>query len=99
MRDAGETWHAVDREDYLYTPGVDWGRKLEIIFRHKDQIVVRRKGHRSWSGLGSTEYAETLYMRLRLEMDQATVLESCTPGRRWRDSRMLLIGNARRGAP
>lgn len=36
----------------LKTPGVDWGAPLKIVHRSGDYVVVRCKGHQTWSGVG-----------------------------------------------
>lgn len=79
-----DNWTAKIDGDVVRTPGVDWGRPLEILHRHKNRLVLRRKGHMTWSGIGSSIYAETLYMLVELRGGSATVIEEAEPGRKYR---------------
>ncbi len=78
-----KNWSAKIDGDVVRTPGVDWGRPLEILHRHKNRLVLRRKGHMTWAGIGSTEYAETLYMLVEVKGTTATVIEEAEPGRKY----------------
>ncbi len=57
----------------LKTPGVDFGKPLEIVYRPPspkprvaNYMLVRGRGHVAWSGVGSTSYYKTCYMLIKV---------------------------------
>lgn len=77
MPHIGMNFTAEIRSDQLMSHGVDWGRPLEILFRKGNQLVLRRKGHMTWSGVGMPfNYAETLYMRVELGAENISARDS-----------------------
>ena len=79
--------------DIVRTPGIDFGRPLQILHRGTKRIartdiprllVVRRQGHMYWAGRFSPqEYQPTEYMIIEfLDAKTAHVIEQITPGRR-----------------
>lgn len=89
------------------SPGIDWGRPLEILHQNRNLLVLRRKGHMTWASLGQQRYAETLYMFVQLGEERvsarhsvngkaftlkfADVLERVEPGTKWRAAVKRLI--------
>ncbi len=85
--------------DILKSHGVDFGRPLEILARNGNRLLIRRKGHMYWSGIGNQNYAETRYMIVELkpkhtsaknsingkaqDFQTAEVLEEVEPGKFW----------------
>jgi len=102
-----DTFNAELDGSVVHSPGIDWGRKLEVLHQKGKYVVVRRKGHMTWGGNYSPRnYAETLYMLLRLDPQHVTakeslngkaydktvaaVLRSCEPGKDWRTAVTML---------
>jgi len=79
-----DRWRCKIDGDVVRTPGVDWGRPLKILHRHKNRLVLRRNGHMTWASIGQQTYAETLYMLVEVSRDMATVIEEVEPGRKYR---------------
>jgi hypothetical protein len=65
----------------LVSPGVIWGRPLQIIERNKhgNHIVVKREGHTAGGGRGAMKvYRKTVYMLVRLGTEHISARESLT---------------------
>jgi hypothetical protein len=80
---AGETFTIDIKGEVAYTPGVDWGRPLVVVFRsHKAyrtglKLVLRRQGHSSWAGRFSLrDYVGTLYMVVVLHKEKVSARSS-----------------------
>jgi len=86
-----DRWRCKIDGDVVRTAGVDWGRPLEILHRHKNRLVLRRKGHMTWSSIGQQAYAETLYMLVEVKRGMARVIEEAEPGRKYRPAVADLI--------
>jgi hypothetical protein len=79
--------------DIVRTPGIDFGRPLQILHRGAKRlrgtelprrVVVRRAGYMAWAGRFSPqEYQPTQYMIIEfLDEKTAHVVEDVEPGRK-----------------
>lgn len=82
-----EVRKGADGKEHVTTPGIDWGRPLEILYRTHlkvrvgTQLVLRREGHSSWGGRFSLrDYSRTLYMLVKLSKELVSA-ESSLNGR------------------
>ena len=69
------------RGNELISPGINWGRPLQIIERNRkhDHLVVKREGHMFGGGGGVAKvYKKTVYMLVRLGTDHISARESLT---------------------
>ena len=44
------------------TGGIDWGRRMSVVYRNGNWLLVKVPGHTAWSGVGQTRYWSTSYM-------------------------------------
>lgn len=72
----------------LITPGIDWGRPMQIIHQAGDFFVVKRNAHQFFGGIGLRSFAPTFYALYRLEIIdrgfQAFEIEKHEPGHYWK---------------
>ncbi|HEC65259.1 MAG TPA: hypothetical protein ENI23_08195 [bacterium] len=48
------------------TGGIDWGRRMPVIYRNENWLLVKVPGHTAWSGVGFTRYYSTRYMLVEI---------------------------------
>ena len=86
-----EQWTCRVNGNILETPGVDFGRPLEILHRKDNQLVIRCKGSSHWSGIGMPRsYGETEYMRVLLSEETVTAKQSLN-GKAYTKQTMTII--------
>lgn len=44
------------------TGGIDWSKRMPIVYRNGNWLLVKIPGHTGWSGVGRTRYYPTVYM-------------------------------------
>lgn len=73
------------------TGGIDWGRRMPLVYRKGSWLLVKVPGHIAWSGVGQTRYCSTMYMLVEItsETDKKYDLlfhkEELVINRNWRD--------------
>ena len=93
--------------DPVETPGVDWNSRVRLVHRRGAYAVLRFSSGSHWSGLGSRSQHPSNWMLIRVEhveisasrsltgraftKDEATVLDECEPGTRWRETKIAMI--------
>lgn len=74
----------------LHTPGIDYGRPLEILYSKGGYYLTRTKGHLTWSGQGTQEYYPTHYRifmvlpRKEHQSMYAVEIVEEAPGKKWK---------------
>jgi hypothetical protein len=70
-------FNVKDEGAILRTPGVDFGKSLEVIYRSGKYLVVRCRGSLGWSGRGMPRtYSPTSYMLLHLRREKVPAKRS-----------------------
>jgi hypothetical protein len=104
---SGLTYTCEIAGNVVRTPGVDFGRPLEILHRKGDYLVLRCKGHMTWCSVGEQRYAETHYDLVQVGKEKISakrsftnkawtreffeVIERVEPGLKWREALKKLI--------
>jgi len=94
------------------TPGINWNSRVNLVYRCDAYAVLRFSSGTHWSGLGSRSLHPAKWMLIRVERveipadrsltgraftkDEATIVEEHEPGGKWRQTKIALIGAARR---
>jgi hypothetical protein len=75
----------------LETPGVDWGRPLEIVYQNEAYFLTKTKGHMTFASRGEQEYYPTRYRVFEVVPDKsrrtgfyAVELHEMEAGRKWK---------------
>jgi len=84
----------------LYTPGSDYESPLELLYLHKDMMVILWRGFTGWASLGTTLYNPSTYFLVQIEkiadnqFKVLKVLREEQPGKKWRAIKSLLVEEA-----